>query len=142
MDEKIKLIGDCLKKEYSMSELSKAYSVSRKTIYKWLKRYEMNGSEALKELPRTPLYHPATTPSEIAVEIIKAKLKHQGWGPKKVIAWLENERPEKDWTAPSTAGKILKKEGLVKAKRIRHHVPPYSEPFNKCENPNDVWSID
>lgn len=142
MDQKVQLIGDCLKKEYPISDLSKAYLVSRKTIYKWLNRYQANGLEALKELPRTPRSHPATTPVEIADEIIKAKLKHQRWGPKKVIAWLKNEHPERGWPVPSTAGKILKREGLVKVKKTRHHVPPYSEPFNKCEKPNDVWSID
>jgi transposase InsO family protein len=142
MDQKIKLIGDCLKKEYSISELSQAYSVSRKTIYKWLKRYQDGGPEALQEMARTPHSHPATIPAEIVATVIKAKLRHQRWGPKKVIAWLKNGSPEKSWPVASTAGKILKREGLVRSRHKRRHVPPYTAPFQQCNQPNRVWSID
>ena len=58
MDEKVKLIADCLKKEYSKTDLSRYYSVSRKTIYKWFSRYQTGGLAALEELPRTPHSHP------------------------------------------------------------------------------------
>jgi len=34
MDEKIKMIGDYLSKEYTITQLSQMYEVSRKTIYK------------------------------------------------------------------------------------------------------------
>ena len=142
MDEKVKLIADCLKKEYSITDLSRYYSVSRKTIYKWFNRYQTGGLEALEELPCTPHSHPATTSNEIADIIIKVKLKHETWGPKKVVAWLNNEYPEATWPVASTAAKILDREGLVKAKHKRHHVPPYTQPFESCEKPNDVWSID
>lgn len=142
MDEKVKLVGDYLKGEYSISELSRIYVVSRKTTYKWIKRYEAGGPEALKDLPRTPRSHPAAIPDEVAEKVVKAKLRYQRWGPKKVIAWLNNTHPEEDWPAPSTAGKILKREGLVRNRKKRHHVPPYTQPFSECEKANDVWSID
>jgi transposase InsO family protein len=142
IDEKVKLIGECLKKEYSITDLSRYFSISRKTIYKWLNRYQVAGLEALNEMARIPHSHPATTSEEIVSKIIDVKLKHQRWGPKKVVAWLNNKYPEDSWPVASTAGKILKREGLVKAKHKRHHVPPYTQPFESCEKPNDVWSID
>jgi len=41
MDQRVRMVGDWLSKEYSITKLSQIYDVSRKTIYKWIKRYEM-----------------------------------------------------------------------------------------------------
>jgi transposase InsO family protein len=142
MDQKIHLVNDWLKKELSVTELSNIYGVSRKTIYKWIRRYSEQGPAALEEQSRMPLTNPRATPPEIVDRVIKTKLAHQKWGPKKVIALLRRYYPEDHWPVASTAGEILKREGLVKTRGRKHHTPPYMEPFNECEKPNDVWSLD
>jgi len=40
MDLRVQLIGDYLK-GCSITRLSEAYGVSRKTVYKWIHRYEI-----------------------------------------------------------------------------------------------------
>lgn len=35
MDQKIKMIGDYMSGDYTISKLARVYEVSRKTIYKW-----------------------------------------------------------------------------------------------------------
>jgi len=40
----------------SISELSEVYEVSRKTIYKWLERYEQQGPAGLADRSRRPLH--------------------------------------------------------------------------------------
>ena len=142
MDQKIKMIGDYLRKEYTITQLSEMYEVSRKTIYKWLGRYQEKGSSGLEEQSKAPLSHPNVTPLGVAREIVAMKLRHQSWGPKKVVAWLEGHHPEKRWPAASTASGILKREGLVKSRRKKRRTPPYTEPFNECNRPNAVWSAD
>jgi len=142
MDQKMRMIGDYLDKEYSVSQLSEMYEVSRKTIYKWVGRYEAEGPSALSERSRAPKCHPNATPLEIAREVVATKLRHQRWGPKKVVAWLEEHHPEERWPAASTAGGILKREGLVRSRRRKRKTPPYTEPFHKCNKPNAVWSAD
>ena len=42
----------------------------------------------------------------------------------------------------STAGDILRRAGLVRHRKRKRRTPPYIEPFNKCEKPNEVWSAD
>ena len=54
LDERIRLIEDYLGGRWSITELSGAYGVSRKTIYKWIGRYEAYGVEGLKERSRAP----------------------------------------------------------------------------------------
>jgi len=46
------------------------------------------------------------------------------------------------WPAVSTVGEILKRQGLVRARRFRRHTPRYTEPFLECDRPNSVWSAD
>jgi transposase InsO family protein/transposase-like protein len=142
MDQKAQLIGDFLKDEFTISELHENYNVSRKTIYKWIARYKEDGFVGLDDESRAPLTHPNVTPPEIVDRIIDTRLKHHTWGPKKVVAQLKTQFPEIDWPVPSTAGSILKKEGLVKGRYRKRHTPPYTEPFRECGRPNDVWSID
>jgi putative transposase len=142
MDQKIQLIGDWLKDEYSVRELGECYNVSCKTIYKWINRYQAGGIAALPEAPRAPLYHPNATPPEIASRLIEAKLRHQYWGPKKLVVWLARHHPDTPWPVASTAQNILRKEGLVKPRRLKHRVPPYTEPFRECKRSNDSWSMD
>jgi transposase InsO family protein len=74
--------------------------------------------------------------------IVKEKLDHQKWGPKKVVARLETIFPETQWPAVSTASEILKREGLVGRRHLRRRTPQYTEPFLDCVGSNVVWSAD
>jgi transposase InsO family protein len=142
MDQRVRMVGDWLSEEYSITELSQIYDVSRKTIYKWIERYETGGPAGLEERSRAPVGHPNAIPLKVVEKIIAAKLYHQKWGPKKVIAWLRGQHSEEQWPAVSTAGEILRRERLVRHRRRKRRTPPYTEPFNKCEEPNQVWSAD
>jgi putative transposase len=142
MDQKNLLIDDFMTGNYSKTELSEMYGVSRKTVHKWVKRFSQGGRPGLEERSRAPGTHPNETSREIKSQIIDTKLEHKTWGPKKVVARLQTIHPQQAWPAPSTVGLILKKEGLVDPRRFKRHVPPYTEPFKDCLNPNDVWCID
>jgi transposase InsO family protein len=74
--------------------------------------------------------------------IVATKLRHQTWGPKKVVDYLRREGPHWDWPADSTAGAILKRAGLVRPRGRRRRVAPDSEPFRDCGGPNQHWSAD
>lgn len=142
MDEKIKFIGDWTRKEHSITDLSEMYSVSRKTIYKWIERYQTWGLEGLNDRSSAPLTRPRATSPEIVDYILAAKSRHVKWGPRKLIVWLKNQYPEKKWPVASTAQTILKKEGWIKTRHLRRHSPPYTQPFTNAKNPNDVWCAD
>ena len=59
-----------------------------------------------------------------------------------MVAWLRTAEPEGSWPAPSTAGDVLDRAGLVRRRKRRRHAAPWSEPFAAAESPNDVWFID
>ena len=47
MSERIRMINEYLNGDFGVSDLAQAYGVSRKTIYKWLERYERQGWQGL-----------------------------------------------------------------------------------------------
>jgi transposase InsO family protein len=142
MDQKVQMIGDWTTGEYSITELGQIYGVSRKTIYKWIERYGKMGACGLDELVRAPTRHPNAIPPDIVEELIAIKMKRQGWGPKKIVAWLSQQDNQYQLPAVSTVGEILRRAGLVRHRKMRHRTPPYTEPFLKCRHPNEVWSCD
>jgi transposase InsO family protein len=142
MDQKVKMIGNWLSGEYSITELSRIHEVSRKTLYKWIERYEADRDGGLQERSRRPLRMPRATPAELVAEILASKSRHEHWGPRKLLAWLRSHQPEESWPASSTMSLILKRHGMVHVRRKRHHTPPYSQPFLKSNQPNEVWCAD
>ena len=142
MNQKIQLIADWQSQYYSITDLSRKYSLSRNTIYKWLERYENLGVDGLKEQLRIPRNSPNQTSDDIVEMIVAEKLKNRNRGPKKIFAQLKAQYPHIEVPTPSTIGEWLKKRGLVKERKRCLRVPPYTEPFHLCQTPNAVWSAD
>ena len=142
MEKKLDFIRDYQAGIYTIAELSRRYSISRKTAYKYIARFKKAGAKGLEELSRAPHRRPRSTSSETVNEIIDMKLRFMPWGPKKIIAKLINDHPDKTYPSPSTAQHWLSYYGLVDSKKRTPKVPPYTEPFSECNASNDVWSID
>lgn len=142
MDERVNMIADWKSGSYSITELAVIYGVSRKTIYKWTDRYDGHGIDGLKELSRAPDNHPNQIEEEIIEELITEKMNHVKWGPKKLLVYLQKSKPDMQWPSVCTVEKWLRRYGLVKKRKYRRRVPPYSEPFLGCDVPNKVWSAD
>jgi transposase InsO family protein len=142
MDQKTQMIRLWRSGRYTINDLSILHDVSRKTIYKWIKRYEGEGSPGLEDRSRAPLHHRNATSGEMIELIIAVKKRHPRWGPKKIIASLKERDGETRYPAISTVSAILKRKGLVTPRVRRHRTRPYTAPFTECENPNDVWSAD
>lgn len=142
MDLKMQLITDWLRGENSISELSLGYQVSRKTVYKWIRRYQEEGAAGLEERSRAPISCPHAVPDEIAERIVAVKRAHPSFGPKKVVDRLRAQQPAVRWPAYSTAGEVLKAVGLVKKRRYKQPFPADPQPFELGDCPNALWSVD
>jgi len=142
MDQKIQLIADWQNIQHSITDLSKKYGISRKTVYKWCARYKEQGIDGLKDQNRTPKYSPNRTTDDIIKLLIKEKLKNRKRGPVKIYHQIKRQYPDIKLPSPSTISHWLKKNGLVHRRKKRTHVPPYAEPFITVQSPNDVWSAD
>lgn len=128
--------------ERSMTALCQGFGVSRKTGYKWVARVAGDGPGGCCDRSRAPHDHPRAVAPAVRAAVVAARLAHPTWGPRKLRAHLERTQPEQAWPAPSTMGAFLVQEGLVVPRRKRRASPPYTQPFQACQGPNDVWCAD
>lgn len=142
VEERERFIADYRLGLYTMTELCQRYDVSRQTGYETLRRWEEGGRAALRDRSRAPHHCPHRIAPEIAERICAARRAHPAWGPRLLIGWLERQAPDIDWPAPSTAGDLLARRGLVKKRRRRrpHQHPGVVPPVTHA--PNDLWTAD
>ena len=132
-----------LRGDRPMAALCEEFGVSRKTGYKWLKRYQAEGTKGLADHSRAPHRQARALSAEVVAAIVEARRKRPHWGPKKLRWLLEKTYPAVRWPAPSTIGEVLRREGLVDpAGRGRRRRWTRSGPLREAKAPNDVWAID
>jgi transposase InsO family protein len=126
-----------------MSELCRRYGISRKTGYKWAQRFVESETPDFSDRSRRPRSCPHRTASSVEWELLQLREQHPSWGPRKLLAWLESRRPGVDWPAASTVSDILKRNGLVRARRYSQRPPamPVSA-LQVPSAPNDLWTSD
>jgi putative transposase len=142
MDQRLRFIGLVLAGEHSMTELCEAFSISRKTGYKWSDRYAELGAAGLVERSHAPKRPAHVTAPALVEEIVGQRLRHPTWGPRKIIGKLVDVRPEVVWPSPSTAGEILKRAGLVATRRLRRRAPPRLGELTRAVRPHHLWAVD
>ncbi len=142
MDEKVKFISAAKSERYGMTALCRHFGISRKTGYKWLKRYEAEGVDGLKARSRSPHSHPNEVGPELEAALLQMKVRHPHWGPRKIRDWLVLNRPREIWPAASTIGEVYRRHGLVKSRKRRVHAKPTTAPLRHCTDVNEVWSAD
>ena len=110
VEQRLRFLLEVRNKEATISELCRRYEISRKTGYKWLKRYERAGSiEALKDQTRRPHHSPGRTSvqHEQAVLTVRAE---KNWGAEKIAVVLGNRGVR---LRPLTVHRILKRHGQI-----------------------------
>lgn len=142
MDQRVGFIADWLSGLWTVVELSERYRVSRKTAYKWIGRYLAEGAAGLAERSHAPLVPARVTPAAQVEAIVELRRSRPTWGPLKLIGRLGELHPDQVWPAPSTAGEILKRAGLVEPRRRRYRTPPTLGGLTCAERPNHLWAVD
>lgn len=142
MDERVRFIADHRSGLWTMTELCERYEISRRIGYKWLDRYRLEGAAGLMDRSHAPRVHGRATPPNIVDSIVGLRRERPTWGPRKIVAKLEQRQPEIEWPSPSTAGEILKRVGLVSGRRVRRRAPPRLGQLTAPQHANHVWGID
>jgi len=126
---------------YTISDLAESFGISRKTAYKWIRRWEEHGDGGLIDHSRRPRRSPWETPENIRDELLAVRKKRPHWGPKKVLNTVSRKHPRWDLPAPSTTARIFSNAGLVESKGRGRRAHPGC-PKHRAEAPNDVWAAD
>ena len=122
--------------------LCQEYGISAKTGYKWKERFLREGMRGLEEESRRPRSSPEQLAEETVCEIVRLKLAHVNWGPRK-IRELYLRRHGKV-ASESTFKRVLERAGLTQKRRQRRRA---NEAGRLCSGrragePNEVWTVD
>ena len=143
---KRELIRELKEEERSVSELSQRYRLSRKTIYRWKKRYEQEGFKGLEEKSRRPGRSPQQAISQEWKEaVFELKRRRRTWGAKKIVATLKRRHPDRQMVSERTVGRLLQAAAMThdRRKRSRKNGPLVDWPNRPVASaPNLIWAID
>jgi len=120
----------------SFSQLCQRFGISRKTGYKWRRRYREKGVTGLADLSRRPQHSPTRSEPVIEEQVLAIRDRY-GWGARKIKACLE--RAGDGPLAKSTVHSILLRHGRV-TNAPENTVGAYQR-FEK-ERPNQLWQMD
>ncbi len=115
-------------------ELCRRFGISAETGYRWLHRYEQEGT--VLEHSRRPLHSPKQSAPEMEGAIVAVRHAHPAWGARKIAAWLKAQGQ----TAPahSTVHAVLKRHERIK-------LPPGGDRASlrfERDEPNELWQMD
>jgi len=119
----------------AMSELCRQFGISRKTGYKWRRRYRQEGGlSALQERSRRPRRSPRRTEGLLEQRILALR-QPDGWGARKIayLLWQEGWK-----VAMATVHRVLLRHGQVH-RTDRHTVA--LKRFERAQ-PNELFQVD
>jgi putative transposase len=135
-------VAEVVKSRLPVSLVCEHFGISRKTGYKWYQRFIEGGRSSLVDRSRRPHRIPWAVGETVAEVLVELRKRHPLWGPRKLLAWLQEREPETRWPVASTIGQVLKQRGLVTQRRRRRRTPYPTQPLAAATEPNVVWTAD
>ena len=122
----------------NLTRLCARFDISRKTGYKWLARYELEGEAGLADRSRRPRRSPGMTPPDLVAAVLRLREAHPTWGGRKLRARLLalGHLPV---PAASTITAILHRHCLMDPEESAKH-----KAWQRFEAAaaNDLWQMD
>ena len=127
----------------TMAACCRRYLISRKTGYKWLRRYERGGYEALAACSQRPKRLPGW-PAHWRERLLAWRLRRSTWGARKLRAKFRRLWPRQRLPAERTLQRWLAQATLTRRTRQRARPGPRQKcpPRLMARRPNDVWTVD
>jgi transposase InsO family protein len=138
MSQRIEFVRLALRAETNMTQLCQQYGISRKTGYKWLRRYKDGGVENLVNRSRRPHHSPRQTCPAIEEKVMALRTLYPVWGGRKLRALLESQG-ETQVPAASTITEIIRRHGGIDAEKALQNRATMR--FERA-HPNELWQMD
>jgi putative transposase len=121
--------------------LCQQYGITPKTGYKWRERFWRKGLAGMEEESRRPKSHSKQLPEEEVCEIVRLKLAHLAWGPRKIRELYLRRHGEV--ASESTFKRVLERTSLTQ-KRRRRRAPEAGRLSSgrQAAALNEVWTVD
>ena len=118
------------------------YGISAKTGYKWQRRFLELGTSGMAEGSRRPAGHADQLIEAVVCQIIRLKLAHRYWGPRKLREL--HLRQHGQAASESSFKRVLERAGLTEKRRRRQAAQTAGRLWSerRGQAPNEVWTVD
>jgi putative transposase len=128
-------------KSENFRALCQEYGISTKTGYKWRERFLREGLAGLAEESRRPRCSPHQLSQEALCELVRLKLAHPHWGPRKIRELYLREHGVV--ASVSTFKRVLEAAGLThRRKKRRASEAGRLSSGNRAQGINEIWTVD
>jgi transposase InsO family protein len=138
MSQRTEFVHLASQADVNFAALCRRYGISRKTGYKWRRRFQTDGPTALADRSRRPHTSPSRCTVVVQAAVVALRKKHPAWGPRKLQRRLA-DMGRTDLPATSTVAAILRRSGCVSAWATVQHQP--MQRFERAQ-PNELWQMD
>ncbi len=137
MSQRYEFVSLAAQAGINFRQLCRRFGVSPKTGYKWRRRYQAGGFDALANQSRRPCGQPATCLPSVVQDVLTLRQEHPTWGGRKLRRRLQ-DLGKVGVPAASTCTAILRRNGLLTAPGPSHTA------FTRFERtwPNELWQMD
>jgi transposase len=120
MTWRFKVLQQAAERSRNVARTCRHFGLSRKTFYKWKKRYDPHGAAGLGDRASTPHVSPRATPREVVSKILYLR-EHYHFGPGKIADYLQRFHGVP--LAPSSVHRLLVKHGMRRLPANQKHRP-------------------
>jgi transposase InsO family protein len=144
VSERLRFVQACVDRRLKIVEICQQFGISEKTGQKVLARFREFGEAGLAERSSARVHQAHRMSAATAARIIALRRQHPLYGAALLRDWLIEHEPGHRWPAASTIGDLLKREGLIRARRRQHGAPQARLETGRtiASAPNVVWTAD
>jgi putative transposase len=141
MEQRIEFVLRALRTE-NFRALCQEYGISAKTGYKWQERFMRLGLGGMEEESRRPHSHAEQLGEAEICAIIRLKLAHPRWGPRKIRELYLRRHGEV--ASESSFKRVLERAGLTEKRKGARVVIEGGRLSSgrRAERLNEVWRVD
>jgi len=138
MSQRCEFVQLAMMDDANVARLCRGFGISRKTGYKWLKRYKEGGDAALADRSRRPNESPNRCSSLVESAVLEVRRAHPAWGGRKIHQRL-HDLGCTNVPSASTITAILRRHGQLDPAESEKHT---AWRRFEHESPNDLWQMD
>src|ERR1700716_2659196 len=123
----------------TVSEVASDWGVSRRTMHRWLVRYEGDGLEGLNNRSHRPAQSPHQMPPAVEAMVLEMRRSHPYWGARRIAFELVRKRTERAPSESAVYRCLVRAAVIDRVSRQRRR-----EPGKRWERgaPMELWQLD
>lgn len=120
IEQRYQAVSAVIRDGVPVVEVARRFDVSRQAVHRWVRWYEDEGVQGLKDRSHAPPRCAHQTPAEVEVWLVEARRRHPLWGSRR-LAYEAARAGVEPVPSKSAVYRLLKPQGLIdpEAKKSR-----------------------